>query len=147
MTSPNTRQQIANYLDSLPEDKRKALGSLHQFMLRLMPNEPLWYLDGKNKENKTIANPNIGYGQYTMHLAGGKTREFYQLGISANQRGVSIYVMGLPNKNYLVELFGNKLPRAKISSYCIQLSNLQQSDFIILEQGLQEIINRLLPKH
>jgi len=56
--------------------------ALHKFVLKVLPGCKLWFLDGKNSENKTVSNPNIGYGSYTIKYADGKTREFYQIGLS-----------------------------------------------------------------
>lgn len=38
---------------------------------------------------------NIGYGLRTITYADGRTREFYQIGLSANTSGISVYIMGL----------------------------------------------------
>jgi hypothetical protein len=57
---------------------------LYFIILKIIPGCKLWFLDGKNSENKTVSNPNIGYGLHTIKYADGKTREFYQIGMSAN---------------------------------------------------------------
>jgi hypothetical protein len=68
-----------------------------------MPACKLWFLDGKNSENKTVSNPNIGYGLQTMKYADGTTREFYQIGLSANKTGISVYILGIEDKKYLAQ--------------------------------------------
>ena len=50
---------------------------------------------------KSVSNPNIGYGSYTIKYADGTTREFYQIGLSANTTGISVYIMGIKDKTYL----------------------------------------------
>jgi hypothetical protein len=55
----------------------------------------MWFLDGKNSEGKVISNPNIGYGSYTIHYTDRTTKEFYQIGLSANTSGISVYIMGI----------------------------------------------------
>lgn len=79
-----TQEQIKNYIDSLPDKKRTELEWLHKRIIQVLPNCKLWYLDGKDEKGKIVSNPQIGYGLQTIKYAGGKTKEFYQVGISAN---------------------------------------------------------------
>ncbi len=74
---------------------------LHQHILQVMPKCKLWFLDGKDDKGKTVSNPNIGYGSYTIKYADGTTREFYQIGLSANTTGISVYILGIKDKNIL----------------------------------------------
>src|SRR5262245_21886806 len=90
-----TQDQIDAYLATQPEPKRNDLQALHRAVLAILPNARLWFLDGKDDKGQTVSNPNIGYGLQTMHYADGKTREFYQIGISANTTGISVYILGL----------------------------------------------------
>lgn len=94
----DTTEQINAYIASQPEPKRSEMQTLHNRMLEIMPKGKLWFLDGKNSENKTVSNPNIGYGTQTMQYVGGKTRDFYQIGLSANTTGISVYIMGIKDK-------------------------------------------------
>ena len=58
----NVQEQIKEYITSQPEPKRSDMQALHRIILQVMPACKLWFLDGKNSENKTVSNPNIGYG-------------------------------------------------------------------------------------
>jgi hypothetical protein len=58
----------------------------------MMPVCKLWFLNGKDEKGKVVSNPNIGYGSQTLKYADGKTKEFYQIGISANTTGISVYI-------------------------------------------------------
>ncbi len=91
----NVQEQIKKYITSQPEPKRSDMQELHAFLLQVLPGCKLWFLDGKNSENKTVSNPNIGYGFYTIKYANRTTREFYQIGLSANKTGISVYVLGI----------------------------------------------------
>src|SRR4030095_15185793 len=103
------QEQIKEYITSQPEPKRSDMQALHSIILQVMPACKLWFLDGKNSENKTVSNPNIGYGSHMIKYADGKTREFYQIGLSANATGVSVYVLGIKDKAYLAQTYGKKL--------------------------------------
>ena len=75
----NTQEQIKKYIASQPASKRSDMQALHSIIVQVMPACKLWFLDGTNSENKTVSNPNIGYGSQTIKYADGKTREFYQI--------------------------------------------------------------------
>lgn len=94
----NVQEQIKNYIDSQAESKRNDMQSLHHLILKLMPESKLWFMDGINDKGKMVSNPNIGYGIQTINYTNGSTRPFYQIGLSANTSGISIYIMGLKDK-------------------------------------------------
>src|SRR5271156_6010384 len=119
------QKQIENYIASQPEPKRSDMRALHRLVLRTMPACKLWFLDGKNSENKTVSNPNIGYGLHTIKYADGKTREFYQIGINANKTGISVYILGINNKTYLAKTYGKQLGKASVTGYCIKFKTLK----------------------
>ncbi|HLA57721.1 MAG TPA: hypothetical protein VK622_03120, partial [Puia sp.] len=104
----NVQEQIKKYITSQPESKRSDMQALHQRILQVLPGCKLWFVDGKNSEGKTVSNPNIGYGLYTIKYADGETREFFQIGISANTTGISVYILGLEDKTYLARTYGKK---------------------------------------
>ncbi|MEJ5050204.1 DUF1801 domain-containing protein [Chryseobacterium culicis] len=132
----NIQEQIQNYIHSQPEPKRNDMQELHQIILELMPECQLWFLDGKDSENKTVSNPNIGYGLYTLQYAGGKTRDFYQIGMSANTTGISIYVMNISDKKYLSETYGEKIGKASVTGYCIKFKALKDINIEILKAAI-----------
>ena len=133
----NVQQQITKYLDSLPGPKRLDMQTLHQRILGSQPTCKLWYLDGKDETGKIVSNPNIGYGQQILKYADGKTREFYQIGISANKTGISLYILGIEDKTYLTKTYGEKLGKASITGYCIKFKALGDIDMDVLEEVIQ----------
>ncbi|GAB3928681.1 DUF1801 domain-containing protein [Larkinella terrae] len=131
------QEQIETYIASQPEPKRSDMQALHHLILQLMPGCQVWFLDGKNGENKTVSNPNIGYGLYTIRYADGKTREFYQIGMSVNTSGISVYVLGIEDKTYLAKAYGEKLGKASISGYCIKFKSLNDINMDVLESVIR----------
>ena len=138
----NVQEQIKKYIASQPEPKRSDMQALHSRILEVMPACKLWFLDGKDSENKTVSNPNIGYGSQTLKYAGGKTREFYQIGISANTTGISVYILGIEDKKYLAETFGKELGKASVSGYCIKFKMLKDVNIDILQTAIQHGIEQ-----
>ena len=111
---------------------------LHRVILEIMPACKLWFLDGKNSENKTVSNPNIGYGLCTMKHADGKTREFYKIGISANKTGISVYILGINDKTYLAKTYGKQIGKASVTGYCIKFKTLKAINLEILEAAIRD---------
>jgi len=112
-----------------------------------MPTCKLWFLDGKDEKGKTVSNPNIGYGSQTIQYANGKTREFYQIGISANTTGISVYIMGLKDKKYLAQTFGRELGKASVTGYCIQFKRLTDINLEVLKAAIQYGIDQTSIQH
>ncbi len=133
----NIQEQIKQYIESQPEAKRGDMQALHRKILQIMPACKLWFLDGKNSDNKIVSNPNIGYGAYIIKYADGKTKEFYQIGMSANSTGISVYILGIKDKKYLAEAYGNKLGKASVSGYCIKFKTLKDIDIDTLEAAIR----------
>ena len=133
----NVQEQIQKYITSQAEPKCSDMQELHRIILEAMPACKLWFLDGKNSENKTVSNPNIGYGSHSMRYADGTTREFYQIGLSANKTGISVYILGIEDKKYLAETYGKELGKASVTGYCIKFKTLKDINIEILEAAIR----------
>lgn len=133
----DTQEQIERYITDQAEPKRSDMQALHQLMRHLMPGSKLWFWDGKNGEGKTVSNPTIGYGLRTIPYADGKTKAFYQTGISANTTGISVYILGIDDKKYLAQTYGQQLGKASVSGYCIKFKRLTDINTDILEAAVR----------
>ena len=133
----NIQEQIKEYITSQPEPKRSDMQALHRLILQVSPACKLWFEDGKNSENKTVSNPNIGYGSYTIKYANGTTRDFFRIGLSANQTGISVYILGIEDKTYLARVYGEKLGKASVTGYCIKFKTLKDINIDVLEAAIQ----------
>ncbi len=94
-------------------------------------------LDGRDSTGKVVSNPNIGYGAYTIQYADGKTREFYRIGLSANTTGISVYIMGITDKNYLAQTYGKSIGKASVTGYCIKFKALKDIDVEVLGAAMR----------
>lgn len=133
----NAEEQIDSYISGQAEPKRSDMQVLDKLILQVMPACKLWFLDGKNSDNKTVSNPTIGYGLRTINYADGKTRAFYQIGMSANTGGISVYILGIEDKKYLAQAYGEKLGKASVSGYCIKFKRLKDINIAILEAAIR----------
>lgn len=128
--------QIKNYIDSLSDAKRAEMEELHQHILQLLPKTELWYSDGKDEKGKVVSNPNIGYGNQTIKYADGKTKSFFQIGISSNTTGISVYIMGIEDKKYLPDTYGKTIGKATVTGYCIKFKTLKDIDLNTLDKAI-----------
>jgi len=128
--------QIEAYIAGQPEPKRSEMQTLHQRILQVSPDCKLWFDDGKNSEGKVVANPNIGYGSYTIKYADGTSKAFYRIGLSANTIGISVYILGLKDKKFLAETYGDKLGKASVTGYCIKFKTLKDINIEVLEAAI-----------
>lgn len=130
-------EQIETYIISQPEPKRSDIQELHRVILEVKQECKLWFFDGKNSDGKTVSNPNIGYGFYTIKYADGTTKEFYQIGLSANTTGISVYIMGIEDKTYLAQTYGKELGKASVTGYCIKFKTLKDINIDVLEAAIR----------
>jgi len=142
----NVQGQIKEYITGQPEPKRSDMQELHRIITEVIPGCKIWFLDGKNSENKTVSNPNIGYGLQTLKYADGKTREFYQIGMSANKTGISVYILGIKDKTYLARTYGKKLGKASTSGYCIKFKTLKDINIDALKEAIRYGVETSLQK-
>ena len=134
----SVKEQITAYINSQAEPKLSDMQELHRLILQAMPKCKLWFLDGKDDKGKIVSNPNIGYGSYTMKYADGTTREFYQVGLSANTSGISVYIMGIEDKKYLVNTYGKDLGKASVTGYCIRFKTIKDIKIDILQAAIRD---------
>jgi len=134
----NVPTQIRDYLAAQPERKRGDMQMLHATILKLMPRCKLWFLDGKDESGRTVSNPSVGYGLRTIVYANGRTREFYQIGLSANTTGISVYIMGLDDKTHLARTYGGEIGKASVTGYCIKFSALDNINLAVLEAAIRD---------
>jgi hypothetical protein len=134
----DVQAQIEAYITSHPEPKRSDMQALHRLILEAMPACQLWFLDGKNSENKVVSNPNIGYGVRSITYADGSSKAFYQIGLSANTSGISVYILGIDDKHYLAQTYGETLGKASVTGYCIKFNALKNINTDVLAAAIRD---------
>lgn len=132
----NVHELIKEQIAGQPEPKRTDMQALHTLMLQILPDGKLWFDDGKDGE-KTVANPTIGYGLQTIKYANGNTKEFFQIGMSANKTGISIYILGIEDKAYLAQTYGKEIGKANVTGYCIRFNRLKDINIGVLEAAIR----------
>jgi hypothetical protein len=134
-------EEIQQYISSQSDEKQSDLRTLHTLLSRLLPQGKLWFDKGLNAENRVVCNPTIGYGSQTLCYANGQQKEFFQIGISGNKTGISVYLIGLKNKKQLTETFGRTIGKATITGYCIKFKRLSEVNAAVLEEAIRYGLN------
>jgi hypothetical protein len=140
------QEQIKHYISLQADPKRSDIEALHRRILNTIPKCKLWFLDGKDNNGKIVTNPNIGYGLLTIKYADGKTKAFYQIGISANTIGISVYIMGIEDKKYLPNTYGKTIGKASVTGYCIKFKTLKDINIDELETAIKDGVKRTTQK-
>ena len=78
-----------------------------------------------------------------MKYADGTTREFYQIGLSANKIGISVYLLGIEDKKYLAQTYGKALGKASVTGYCIRFKTLKDIKVEILGAAIRDRVEAL----
>jgi hypothetical protein len=131
------QEQINKYIASQPEPKRSDMRELHRLALQASPKCKLWFFDGKDDKDHTVSNPTIAYGFHEIRYANGKSKESFQIGVSGNKTGISVYILGLKDKKYLAKTYGNKLGKASVTGYCIRFKALEDIHIDTLEAAIR----------
>lgn len=132
----DVKEQINELIADHPEPKRSEMQQLHDLILRINPGCKLWFLDGKNAEGKVVSNPDIGFGSRPHTYADGTISEFYQVGISPNKSGITVYIMGIEDRNYLLDTYGKTIGKATVTGYCIKFKTLKDINVDVLEAAI-----------
>lgn len=132
----NLQAGIDEYLSSIPEPKRSDMQIVHEIAQRAAKGTKLWFFDGKDATDRTVSNPTIGYGSYTIKYANGTTREFFRVGLSANNTGISVHIMGIKDKTFLQETYRKELGKATVTGYCIKFRKVQDINIDVLEAAI-----------
>lgn len=72
-----------------------------------------------------------------MAYANGTTRDYFQIGMSGNTTGISVYILGLKDKKYLAKTYGKQLGKASVTGYCIKFKTLKDIKINILEAAIR----------
>ena len=134
--SPIT-DSIHQYIESITAGHRKDLREMHEHMLQLFPKEELWFLDGKDDTGKVVSNPNIGYGSQLISTGKKGKRLIYKVGLCATTKGISIYLIGIQDKNHLHRTYSERIGKARITGYCISFKSLLDIHRHVLDEMIQ----------
>lgn len=134
-------QTIQSYFLSLPSNKSEGIIQLFKLIKETLPQTELHFFDGKNEHGKVVTNPTIGFGNCRLIYTDGKYQDTFRIGICATSTGLSIYILGLKDKNFLRTFLGNRLGKAKVTGYAIGFKKLSDVDEAVLKELARKVID------
>jgi hypothetical protein len=130
------KAKIKQFIADQPDATRSDVESLHQHILKLIPEAKLWFDEGVDAKGKVVTNPTIGYGSYAIRYANGTSKEFFQIGISPNKSGISLYIMGIKDRSYLRNTYSNSIGKAAVTGYCVKFKKLTDLKLDVLDEAI-----------
>ncbi len=140
------QEEVEQFIGGQPEPRRGEMQTLHELITRMLPSGKLWFDKGRNSDGKVVTNPTIGYGIQTVRYAGGNTREWFQIGLSPNTTGLSVYILGIADKAFLPLTYGKVIGKATVTGYCIRFRKLEDIRTNMLEAAIRDGIEATAEK-
>ncbi|MCW0213640.1 MAG: DUF1801 domain-containing protein [Pseudonocardia sp.] len=92
--------------------------------------------------DRVMSPPGIGYGSFHYRYASGREGDAALLGLAANKRYLSLYVLCATENGYLAEAYRDRLPTASIGKSCVRFPRLAGVDVEALRELIAEAASR-----
>lgn len=119
-------QSVAEYIDSVPQDRRKNIEFLHAFIQKHAPDLEVFF-----------AHNMLGYGRlkYTNYK---KEIQDWPLIALANQKNyISVYICALVDGEYVAEKFKDELGKVSVGRSCIRFKKIEDVNLKTLEKAIK----------
>jgi Domain of unknown function (DU1801) len=122
-----TEQTPEAFIAALPEPRRSEIQELDALIRDTAPGLERFVLSGT-----------LGYGRYRYRGASGREGEWFRIGLASNKASISLHVMAADAGGYLVEAYGDRLPRAEIGRACVRFKEVEDVDLRVLKELVRE---------
>lgn len=122
------------YLDGLPDDRREPMRQLDRLIADVMQGHSrvLWQGVFWGGTEQSI----IGYGDLTTGRPGGKTVEWFMVGLALQKQHLSIYVNAVEDGRYVAEAYRSELGKVKVGKASIAIKRVEDVDLDALRRVL-----------
>lgn len=119
-------RDIDDFLNSLPEDRRTDMKTLHAEISDAMEGLSSTMYEGKfwGGTNQEI----VGYGTYSYQRSDKKLVEWFVIGLANQKNYISVYVSAVEDGEYLSEKYGKDVGKVKVGKSSISFSSLDDID-------------------
>jgi len=115
---PKTLPTVAEFLASLPDDRRVMVTILHKAIRKAVPKlAPFMTF--------AMGTPVIGYGKYHYKSASGSEGDWFTIGLAVGKGGYALHICVGGEGGYLVEQNAKKLGKVKTGRSCINFKKLE----------------------
>ena len=133
--------QSEDYISGLPELKRGDMRALVQIVLEEMPGCQQRFWDGTDENGKVVANPTIGFGSVKKLNAKRAASETFQVGLSANKNGISVYLFGAATKTALARAIAQSIGKATVTGYCVRFKTVGDINLDAIRAAIRLVLN------
>ncbi len=125
-----TDTKPSDYIASLPAETRPDIGRLDAAISDVMSGHPKTMWEGRfwGGSDQQI----IGYGDYSSERSGGKTVEWFIVGLAQQKQYISVYVNATDEDGYLTERYADSLGKAKVGKSSISFKSLDDIHLDVL---------------
>jgi Domain of unknown function (DU1801) len=109
---PKATPTVAEFLASLPDDRRAAMTTVHKAIRKTIPKHVPYVTAG-------MGTPIIGYGKYHYRSASGREGDWFLIGLAAGKNYFSLHICAADDKGYLTERNATNLGKVKTGRSCI----------------------------
>jgi len=104
----------AQYLASLPADRRAALGAIHRAITKAVPRLKPFIVYGM-----------IGYGPYHYKYESGREGDGSVVALASQKQYISLYIAGVENGQCLAEKNAHLLGKVSVGKVCVRFKRLE----------------------
>lgn len=126
MFKPVKAKTIPEYMDMLPEDRRKQLEFLHAFIQKTAPSLKPSFLYNMP-----------GYGSFKYKNAKKELLDWPVVAIASQKHYISVYVCAVENGEYIAEKHAKELGKVSVGRSCIRFKKLEDVNLKVLEKVIK----------
>lgn len=118
------------YIDSLPGDRQDAIQTLHDKIVKIFKGQTVQMWEGifwGGSEQKII-----GYGDCVYINSKKQEVKWFVVGLTYQKNYISIYVVAVEDKEYVVEKYKAELGKAKTGKSVVSFKNLEDVNVDVL---------------
>ncbi len=126
MFAKNKAKSVQEYLLSVPENRKKDIDFLHNFIQKTVPGLKPYF-----------ASNMIGYGSF-QYLDSKKQKRDWPIIALANQKNyISLYVCAIAGDQYVAEKYEKELGKVNVGRSCIRFKKIEDVNFDTLKMVLK----------
>lgn len=114
MFKPTAATTVKEYLAALPEERKKPILFLHDFIQKISPNL-----------QSHFAYNMLGYGSFPYTNYKKEIIDWPIIALASQKNYMSIYVCALENGEYLAEKYKDTLGKVSVGKSCIRFKKLE----------------------
>ena len=117
---------VKEYIDSLPDDRKKIILTVHEFIKQTVPALPSYF-----------ATNMLGYGTFPYKNYKKQEIEWPVIALANQKNYISLYVCALDHGEYIAEKHKNELGNVQVGKSCIRFKKLEDINLTGLKSVLE----------